>query len=79
MNADKINSDGFSVVLAFKFLCKPLPERIAGIDLMQCLIEISALKGYSLYFGGAKETVVNKMLNNIKNSYSSINICGFRK
>lgn len=78
LNADIINPDGFSVVLASKFLCKPLPERIAGIDLMQCLIEISALKGYSLYFLGAKETVVNKMVDNIKNSYPSINICGFR-
>lgn len=78
LNADIINPDGFSVVLASKFLCKPLSERIAGIDLMQCLIEISALKGYSLYFLGAKETVVNKMVNNIKNSYPSINICGFR-
>ncbi|MGH2182978.1 WecB/TagA/CpsF family glycosyltransferase, partial [Enterococcus faecalis] len=72
LNADIINPDGFSVVLASKFLCKPLPERIAGIDLMQCLIEISALKGYSLYFLGAKETVVNKMVDNIKNSYPSI-------
>ncbi|EGO7770278.1 WecB/TagA/CpsF family glycosyltransferase [Enterococcus faecalis] len=78
LNADIINPDGFSVVLASKFLCKPLPERIAGIDLMQCLIEISALKGYSLYFLGAKETIVNKMVNNIKNRYPSINICGFR-
>ena len=29
-----INADGASVILASKFLKKPLPEKVAGIDLM---------------------------------------------
>lgn len=45
-----INADGASVVLASKFLGTPVPERVAGIDLMQCLLELSNKKGYSVYF-----------------------------
>ncbi|MBZ4297781.1 WecB/TagA/CpsF family glycosyltransferase, partial [Streptococcus pneumoniae] len=45
-----INADGASVVLASKFLGTPVPERVAGIDLMKHLLELSNEKGYSVYF-----------------------------
>ena len=46
-----INADGASVVLASKFLKKPLPERVAGIDLMQSLVEVSEKRGtVSIYW-----------------------------
>ena len=38
-NSDIINADGQAVVWAAKFLNKPLKERVAGIDLMQKLVE----------------------------------------
>ena len=38
-----INADGASVVLTSKFLGAPVPERVAGIDLMQNLLELSKL------------------------------------
>lgn len=55
-----INADGASVVLASKHLGKPLPERVAGIDLMQDLVKLSEEKGYSVYLLGAKQEVVEK-------------------
>lgn len=78
LTADIINPDGFSVILASNFLGKPLPERIAGIDLMQKLIERAAFNGYSLYFLGAKDHVVRKVVKNVSAQYPNINICGFR-
>ena len=36
-NCGVINADGASVIMASKFLGKPLPERVAGIDLMNSL------------------------------------------
>lgn len=45
-----INADGASVVMAGKFLGKPLPERVAGIDLMQKLVELSEEKGTVFIF-----------------------------
>ena len=50
-----INADGASVVLASKYLKKPLPERVAGIDLMQDLVVLSEQKNYSIYLLGAKQ------------------------
>ena len=71
-----INADGASVVLASKFLGKPLPERVAGIDLMMKLIDLSEKKRYSIYLLGAKQHVVEKTANVLKDKYTNLNIVG---
>lgn len=71
-----INADGASVVLASKFLKKPLPERVAGIDLMQKLVELSERKGYSIYLLGAKQKVVEQTSQVLKNKHPNLNIIG---
>ena len=48
-----INADGASVVLAARYLGYAVPERVAGIDLMQELLHLANEKGYSVYFFGA--------------------------
>ena len=73
-----INADGASVVWASKFLGKPLPERIAGIDLMDCLIQISEKRGYRVYLLGAKQNVIEKTVGVLKKKYPYLEICGFR-
>ena len=73
-----ITADGASVVMASRFLKKPLPERIAGIDLMERLIALSEQKGYSVYFLGAKQTVVEKVVQVFHQKYPHLNITGFR-
>ena len=73
-----INADGASVVLASKFLGTPVPERVAGIDLMQSLLELSNNKGYSVYFFGAKEEVLQDMLKSFKNDYPNLIVVGHR-
>ena len=55
-----INADGASIVMASRYLKKPLPERVAGIDLMEQLIRLSEAKGYTVYLLGAKQVVVAK-------------------
>lgn len=71
-----INADGASVVLASKYLKKELPERVAGIDLMQELVSLSNDKGYSIYLLGAKQEVVEKTKEVLENKYSKLNIKG---
>lgn len=73
-----INADGASVVLASKFLGEPLPERVAGIDLMMSLIDLSAEKGYSIYLLGAKQDVVEKTAEVLLKQYPGLKIGGFR-
>ncbi|MBT2596623.1 WecB/TagA/CpsF family glycosyltransferase [Arthrobacter sp. ISL-72] len=56
-----INADGQSVVWASKFLGDPLPERVAGIDFMNALVDASASAGFSIYLLGAKAEVVKSV------------------
>lgn len=77
-NCDVVNADGASVVLAGKYLGIDIPERVAGIDLMQKLLRLAEKKNYSVYFFGAKEEVVQKMLANFENDYPNLNVAGYR-
>lgn len=71
-----INADGASVVLASKYLDIPLPERVAGIDLMQDLVKLSEEKGYSIYLLGAKQEVVEKTAIVLKERHPKLIIKG---
>lgn len=75
---DIINADGASVIWASKVLKKPLKERVAGIDLMQELLVHAQKKGYGVYFLGAKENVVKKMVMVFRKRYPNLKICGYR-
>src|SRR5688572_32119530 len=59
VNADLINADGQAVVWAARLLGIKLPERVAGIDLMERLVEMAYKKGYRIFLFGAKEEVVS--------------------
>lgn len=71
-----INADGASVVKASRYLGKALPERVAGIDLMQSLVKLSAEKGYSVYLLGAKQEVVEKAAAVLKEQYPALDLAG---
>lgn len=73
-----VNADGASVVLASKYLNKNISERVAGIDLMQELLKVSDVEGYGLYFLGAKNEVLNKMIDRLSIEYNNLNILGKR-
>ena len=72
-----INADGASVILASKFLKKPLPERVAGVDLMQSLIKLCKEKDYTVYLLGAKQEVVEKTSEVLKRNYPGLKLVGF--
>lgn len=73
-----INVDGAGVILGAKFLGVNIPERVTGIDLMQNLIELSASKGYRVYFFGAKEEIVSKVVEIYKTKYPDLIVAGYR-
>ena len=76
--ADLAGADGIPLVWISKFFCYLIPGRVNGTDLMDKLITLSAKKGYSIYFLGAKEQVINKVVNIYKQKYPSLKIAGFR-
>lgn len=76
--SDLINADGQAVVWASRILGKPLKERVAGIDLMINLIEIAHKKNYKVFFLGAKEEIVKKVVDKYSKEYSPEIIAGYR-
>lgn len=77
-SCDLINADGQSVVWATSFLGQPLKERVAGIDLMENLVELAFRKNYKAYFLGAKEEVVKKVVAVYSKKYNRDIIAGYR-
>ncbi len=75
---DMISADGQAVVWASRFLKQPLPERVAGIDLMEDLLRLCAAKGFRVFFLGAKDEVLNKVVIHYKQHLPSLQIVGFR-
>lgn len=73
-----INADGASVVLAGKYLGIEIPERVAGVDLMQELLAVCEAKRYPVYFFGAKEEVLQKMLEKFQTTYPQLEVAGTR-
>ena len=72
-----INADGSSVVWASRVLKKRLKERVAGIDLMQNLLTLAEREGYSVYFLGARQNVIEDTVNVIRNRYPNVKVAGF--
>lgn len=75
---DLINADGQAVVWASKVLGSPLKERVAGIDLMANLIDLAHQNEYKIFFLGAKEEVVKKVVQTYRQQYSNNIIAGYR-
>ena len=78
ISSDLINADGQAVVWASKFLGQPLPERVAGIDLMQNLVQLAFEKKYKVFFFGAKEEVVKNVVDTYTQMYGKEIIAGYR-
>jgi len=78
VSCDIINADGQSIVWASRFLGKPLPERVAGADLMLELVKLAYEKKYKCFFLGAKEEVVKKVVDIFSRKYGPEIIAGYR-
>jgi len=78
ISSDIINADGMSIVWAAKLFGFKIKERVAGIDLMENLVELAHKKKYICFFLGAKEKVVKKTVDHYSKKYSDLEIGGYR-
>lgn len=69
--------DGVGTVLASKLLKNPVKEKIAGIDVVKEVLIKANLEGKSIYLLGAKEEILKKCVNNIKNEFPKLKVSGF--
>lgn len=77
-SSDIINADGLPIVWGSKFLGDSLPERVAGIDLMQELVSLAYKQKYKVFFFGAEEKIVAKVCEIYTKQYSPYIIAGYR-
>jgi N-acetylglucosaminyldiphosphoundecaprenol N-acetyl-beta-D-mannosaminyltransferase len=76
--ADLRLADGASLLWAARLEGDPVPERVAGIDLMEGIVERAAQEGLSVYFLGARPVVVERMVEIYRARYPKLRVAGFR-
>lgn len=73
-----VTADGQAVVWASRVLGDPLPERVAGIDLMEALLARAALRGYRVYVLGARPDVLERALERLREHHPGLRLAGHR-
>jgi N-acetylglucosaminyldiphosphoundecaprenol N-acetyl-beta-D-mannosaminyltransferase len=71
-------ADGMSVVWALRASGQPVPERVAGVDLMARLLAEAGEHRLRVYFLGARREVVTALAETSRGRYPGIEIAGFR-
>lgn len=75
-SADILIADGIGIVQASKILKDPLPQRIAGIDIGEKILEIANDEHLSLFLLGGTKNTVTTAAKKLKERYTNINIAG---
>ncbi|GGO17193.1 hypothetical protein GCM10010116_34760 [Microbispora rosea subsp. aerata] len=77
-SCDLVLADGQAVVWASRILGRPLPERVAGIDLFTALLEEGSRRAYRAYFLGARPEVVERVVAEVRRRHPGLRIAGAR-
>jgi N-acetylglucosaminyldiphosphoundecaprenol N-acetyl-beta-D-mannosaminyltransferase len=73
-----VNADGQSVVWASRLLRTPLPERVAGIDLMLQLIALAEERAWPIYVLGARVDVLEQAIVELRRRHPALIVAGQR-
>src|SRR4051812_25191656 len=76
LEADLVLCDGQPLVWVSRWLGKPLPERVAGSDLVPELIRLAASRGHRVFFLGGTANVAEQAVANMQRQYPTLNVCG---
>jgi N-acetylglucosaminyldiphosphoundecaprenol N-acetyl-beta-D-mannosaminyltransferase len=74
--ADLVVPDGMPVVWGSQLMGCPLPERVAGADIVPRLAKLSAQKGYRIYMLGARPEVAARAKARMEADYPGVQIVG---
>lgn len=74
--SDVVSADGQSVVWAARLLRRPLPERVAGIDLMHRLLAEAETRGLSVYLLGATEPILERAGARLRELHPRLDLAG---
>jgi N-acetylglucosaminyldiphosphoundecaprenol N-acetyl-beta-D-mannosaminyltransferase len=76
--ADLIVADGVPILWASQLLGRPLPDRVAGVELMEELIADGARSGRRFFFLGARQEVLDKLTERLVEAHPDLEIAGAR-
>jgi len=69
-------ADGMPLVWASRLLGRPLPERVAGSDLLPELCELAAQEGYSVFLLGGRAGVAQRAAETLRSRYRGLKVAG---
>jgi N-acetylglucosaminyldiphosphoundecaprenol N-acetyl-beta-D-mannosaminyltransferase len=69
-------ADGAPLVWASRWKGRPLPERVAGSDLIFVLSEMAAQRGYRVFFLGGAEGVADEAARRLAGRYPGLRVVG---
>ncbi len=78
LGCDLLLADGQSVVWASQLLRRPLPERVAGIDLFAALLTAANREDLGVYLLGGRPDVLRTLESRLITSYPTLRIVGRR-
>lgn len=78
LEADVLLADGQSVVWASRLARRPLPERVAGIDLFESLLASADVHGHRVFLLGARAEVLAGVEAEIARRWPGVVVCGAR-
>lgn len=73
---DLISADGQAIVWASRVLGRRLPERVAGIDLMEHLLAEAERQGWPVFFLGALPEVLEKFEETVRSRFPRLIVAG---
>jgi N-acetylglucosaminyldiphosphoundecaprenol N-acetyl-beta-D-mannosaminyltransferase len=71
-----VSVDGMGIVWAARLFGVPVPERVAGIDLLESLLALCAAKGYRPYFLGATKDVLAAAVAQVRRRHPTLVFAG---
>ena len=75
-SADLCLADGIGLILASRWLKRPLLERVAGSDIVYDIASMASEKGWRLFLLGAQPGVADQAALILKNEYGDLEIAG---
>jgi len=78
LECDVVLADGQSVVWASRLLRRPLPQRVAGIDLFEAMLDLAHRRRLRVYLLGARPDVLARVRTEITRRWPEAVVAGAR-
>ena len=74
--AYRVVCDGMPMVWLSRLFGNPLPERVAGSDMVFHLFELCSRRKFRVYFLGSDSSTLNSVKFSLRKNYPALDICG---